>query len=742
MPWQIFRRYRKRTLAIVALVLLGLLHASGVWQMPVLSGLDEAVYDLRLRLTMPNTVDPRVVIVDIDERSLAHLGQWPWPRGNVAKLVTELTQRQHVAALGLDVVFAEPDSSSILQQLQQMARKDLRGDPLFVDWLARHGAQIDHDAMLARALEQGPTVLGYYFTSDRDASRAGRLPDPLTLFDKPPPGILYWDGYGANIARLMEASQHAGFFNSDVDSDGKVRAVPMVTAFEGGMYESLSLATLRAGLGDVPLQIQRAGGRPDGAVQSLTLGDKLRVPINSRGTALVPYRGTCGTHGNSFRYISAIDVLEGKLAPDSLHGRYALLGSTAPALMDLRVTPVDQDCPGVGVQANIISGILDGRVPVRPDYARGYEVVLLLVVGALLTIGLPILSAAGALTLGLVTAIALLGLNTALFLAAGLVLPVASALALTFAALALNMALGYLAESRTKRDLASKFANYVPPELVNQMVRDHERYDMQARTEELTVMFCDLAGFTGMSENMEPLALQAKLNDLLSRLTQVIHAHGGTIDKYMGDCVMAFWGAPVPMADHARRAVDAAVEIGSTLVQLNAERASLGEPTMHAGIGLNTGLMFVGNMGSDVRRAYTVIGDAVNLAARLEGISRVYGVNIVASEATLQQAADAGYVWQELDLVRVKGKTQAVRVYTVRTTADDLTPQVSEELDLWRQALELWHLGWFANCNLKLDELRKLNPDCYLYRLYAKRVASALRSPPGTEWDSTTWFAE
>jgi adenylate cyclase len=740
MPWQIFRRYRKRALATAALVLLALLHATGWWPMPILSGVDEALYDLRLRLTMPGKMDERVVIIDIDERSLAGLGQWPWPRENVARLVTELIQRQRVAALGLDVVFAEPDGSSILPQLRQMARKDLRGDVAFGDWLVHHGAQLDHDAMLAQALAQGPTVLGYYFTSDRDASRVGRLPEPTTTLAVQPPGILYWDGYGANIAPLMGPTQRAGFFNSDIDPDGKVRAIPMVAGFEGGMYESLSLATLRAGLGNPPLRVQRAGGRADGPLQSLTLGDSVRVPINARGAAMVPYRGACGPHGGAFRYISAIDVLEGRLPAGSLQGRYVLLGSTAPALMDLRVTPVSQDCPGVGVHASMISGMLDGSVPVRPDYASSYEITLLLGVGLLLAIGLPTLSAGGALTLGLVTAVALLALNTTLFLVANLVLPLASTLALTFSTLAMHMALGYLVESRTKRELAGRFASYVPPELVSQMVQDPERYDMQARTEELTVMFCDLAGFTGMSETMEPLALQTKLNDLLSRLTQVIHAHGGTIDKYMGDCVMAFWGAPMPMADHARRAVDAAVDIGITLAQLNAERATSGEPFVHAGIGLNTGLMFVGNMGSDVRRAYTVIGDAVNLAARLEGLSRVYGVNIVASEATLRHAAQAGYVWQELDLVRVKGKTQAARIYTVRASPGSLTPELSEELDLWHQALELWHLGWFANCDAKLNQLRKLNPDCYLYRLYAKRVTSVLRTPPGPNWDSTTWF--
>jgi adenylate cyclase len=646
----------------------------------------------------------------------------------VAQLVTELTQRQGVAALGMDVVFAEPDRNSALPVLQQLARGDLHDDPSFNDWLAQHGAEFDQDNLLADTLARGPTVLGYYFTSDRDGRRAGRLPAPSAPLDPLPPGMLFWDGYGANMAALMGNAQRAGFLNSDPDRDGKVRASLLVAGFDGGLYESLALATLRSGLGNPPLLTRRVNGDPAGPLQELALGRGLRAPVSARGAALVPYRGDCGPLGGSFRYIPAIDVLEGRLPANSLRGRFALLGFTAPTLMDLRVTPVNQICPGVEVQATLISGLLDGRVPVRPDYTRGYEALLLLGIGALLAFGLPGLSAAGALALGAATALGALALNTALFLRAGLALPLASALALIFAALVVNMTLGYFAESRNRRALASRFANYVPPELVSQIERNPDRsFDTQAREAELTVMFCDLHGFTALAENLEPLDLQARLNRLLNRLTEVIHAHGGTIDKYIGDCVMAFWGAPEPMADHARRAVEAAVELNDTLVRLSAERVARGASPVRVGIGLNTGMMYVGDMGSDLRRAYTVIGDAVNLAARLQELSRVYGVNIVASEATLQHALGAGYIWQELDRVRVRGKEQAVLIHTVRAMPDSLTPQLRAELELWEQALPLWYAGQFAAFETRLHALLRHNPDFGLYHLYAERVARRLR---------------
>ena len=743
MAWAGLKRHRKRTPATAVLVLLAILHASGVWSFAALHRVDEALYDLRLRLTMPQTLDERIVIIDIDERSLARLGQWPWSRARVAALVRELTQRQQVAALGLDAVFAELDGSSGLQHLERLAREELHDNPAFGNWLARAAPQLDYDGVLARALQQGPVALGYYLSSDRDARRSGTLPRPLAEVDALPPGLLQWDGYGSNIAPLTAAAQRAGFFNSVADPDGKVRAVPLVAAFDGRLYESLSLAVLRLGLHNPPLRLERVGGQPAGALAAVTLGagqKRLRVPIDARGAVLVPYRGPGGPAGGSFRYVSALDVLEGRLPAGELKGRYTLLGFTAPGLMDLRATPVGEVYPGVEVHANLISGMLDGRIAVRPDYASGYEVALLLALGLVLALGLPMLPVVAALALGGALLVGLMALDFSLYLGAGLAMPLATALALTLTALAVNMALGYFVESRAKRELAQQFATYVPPELVRQMVRNPERYGMQARAEELTVMFCDLRGFTSLSETMEPLALQALLNDVLSRLTHVIRAHQGTIDKYMGDCVMAFWGAPVAQPEHARLAVDAAVAMTATMRQFNAERAAYGAPPVSVGIGLNTGVMSVGNMGSDLRRAYTVIGDAVNLAARLESLSRVYQVDIVASQATVDHAAAGQHLWQELDRVRVKGKHQATTIHTVRAAPGQASAALQAELALWQAALPLWRAGSFEEFRTKVNELQQANANFFLYRLYAARVASQLQTPPGPGWDGTTDF--
>jgi len=309
----------------------------------------------------------------------------------------------------------------------------------------------------------------------------------------------------------------------------------------------------------------------------------------------------------------------------------------------------------------VIAGLMDGRVPVKPDYASGFEILILLVTGSTLAFALPVLPATRAVVFS-VLVIGLMGaINCWLYLSSGLVLPLASVLVMATTAFGLNMSFGYLVESRSKRQLADLFRTYVPPEVVDEMVKNPASDSMTATTRELTVMFCDMRGFTTMSETMEPTQLQALLNTVFSRLTDVIRHNRGTIDKYIGDCVMAFWGAPVQTCEYASLGVKTALEMAKAVQQLNAEHRAAGLPEISIGIGLNTGTMCVGDMGSDIRRSFTVIGDAVNLVSRLEELSKTYGCDIVVSEFTRNLAP--GFIWQELDKVRVKGKDHAVAIF-------------------------------------------------------------------------------
>jgi len=386
----------------------------------------------------------------------------------------------------------------------------------------------------------------------------------------------------------------------------------------------------------------------------------------------------------------------------------------------------------------MISGLLDGRLAVKPDYAIGYDVVVLLLAGVALALALPLISAPKAVMVSVGVLASVVGLNFWLFLGAGLVMPLAAALAMVLTAFALNMSYGYFIESRSKRELANLFGTYVPPELVDEMVKDPDSYSMKALNKELTVMFCDMRGFTKMSERMEPVQLQELLNAVFNRLTDIIRSHRGTIDKYMGDCVMAFWGAPVETAEHAELAVRSAMEMAQAVRAINEEHRAKGLPEIGVGIGLNTGMMCVGDMGSQVRRSYTVIGDSVNLGSRLEGLSKVYGVEIVVSESTRKLAP--AFAWQELDRVRVKGKDQAVAIFTPVAPAAQLDAACAEELKTWNTFLKSYRDQAWDRCDLMLLNLQRMNPKKYLYELYQERVASMRLLPFDPEWDGATNF--
>lgn len=728
-------------------VVLGVLHASGAVGFQFLERLEHLIYDVRLRATLPGTADDRIVIVDLDEASMQRVGQWPWGRDKMAAFSNELFERQQIAVLGFDVVFAEADASSGLSRLRELAQGPLRDQPGFAKALAELAPALDYDARFAQALDTQNAVLGYYFTSDRDGQGRGTLPPPALTAQQMGGALLnatVWNGFGANIPLLAQAAPAAGFFNTMSDGDGVVRALPLLAEYEGAYYESLALAVYRTLLGGAQV-VPAFALDPVPGERNLLRGIELHghagrrfIPVDEQLATLVPYRGPGGPAGGSFRYIPAADVLEGRLPAASLRGKVVLMGSTAPGLQDLRATPVGRAYPGVEAHANVLSGFLDGKALYRPDYAVAFDVVQIVASGVLLALVLPLLSAARALLLAAVVLLALVGANALLYLGPGLALPLASALVVVVLATALDMAHGYLTESRTKRHLAHLFGTYVPPELVDEMLLEPERYSMQAASRELTVMFCDMRGFTAMSERMEPVQLQGLLNDIFSRLTQAIRAHRGTIDKYMGDCVMAFWGAPVPTQEHAALAVRAALDMVAAVQALNERHRAAGLPEIGIGIGLNTGTMCVGDMGSDMRRSYTVIGDAVNLGSRLEGLCKVYGVDIVASESTRQQAPD--FVWQELDRVRVKGKEDAVAIFRPLGRQGQVAPEQLRWLEQWNEALARLRAQDWPACDQAAAVLRRGETSTKLLAWYEERVATLRVLPYQPDWDGATRF--
>jgi adenylate cyclase len=726
-----------------------LLHAMNVLPIGVLQRLDDIIYDGRLRATMPRTLDTRIVIVDIDEKSLAEIGRWPWSRNRLAEMTDELFDRQKIALAGFDIVFAEPDDSSGLKRLRQLAQTDLKDQPGFGEKLNQLQATLDYDSMFAKSLAKRPVVLGYYLTSDRDGRTSGLLPQPVMgkeALKGRPIKFTSWDGFGSNIEQLAKAAPVGGFFNPMLDNDGVVRSVPLLAEHKDQYYESLALAMFRMMLGNPQVEpvfpSERVIGRNYPSLDAVKLrqGDKsLVIPVAEGVTTLVPFRGPGGVKGGSFKYVSASDVIAKRLPEGSLKDKIVLVGTTAPGLLDLRVTPVGEAYAGVETHANLIAGLLDDRIPLKPDWAKGYDVAILVIAGLLLAFALPLVSATRAVLLSVVVIAAIVAANFWAYLGAGLVLPLAACLVMAITAFALNMGYGYFVESRGKRELANLFGTYVPPELVDEMEKQGAaNFSMQATNKELTVMFCDMRGFTKMSENMEPVKLQELLNKVFDRLTDIISRNRGTIDKYMGDCVMAFWGAPVDIPNHAHLAVKTGMEMANAVRKINEEHRAAGIPEIGVGIGLNTGMMCVGNMGSENRRAYTVIGDAVNLGSRLEGLSKHYGVDMVVSESTRKLAPE--FAWQELDRARVKGKEQAVAIFWPLAPADRLEKPHQDELKTWATFLKAYRAQEWDQCDVPMLNLQRMNAKKYLYELYSERVASMRLLPFDPSWDGATNF--
>jgi adenylate cyclase len=727
---------------LILLVLLG--HSARFYQIAFINHLDALIYDTKVRLTMPQSMDERVAILDIDEKSLAEQGRWPWGRDKLATLMNKLFDQYGVKLVGFDVVFAEPDESSGLKSLESLAKKELKDAPVFQSALKDLRPQLDYDARFAAAVKNRPVILGYYFSSKEGGVSSGAAPEPVFpagTFNGRRIAFTQWVSFGANLAEFQQSAAGAGHFNPLVDpNDGISRRVPLLVEYKGQYYESLALAMVRNLLGNPPITPGYPGNSPASyaAMEWLDLkttgGGVMRIPVDENAATLIPYRGYQG----SFPYISITDVLNDRIPKEKLAGRVIVVGTTAPGLMDLRATPVGAAYPGVEIHANLIAGMLDGAIKHKPPYILGADVLTVLIAGAVMAFLLPMLSPLRATVVGIIVLLLLLSLNFGFWHVSNVVLPLANAMIAVVLLYAMNMSWGYFVESRTKRQLTGLFGQYVPPELVEEMSRDPENYSMAGRKAELTVLFSDVRGFTTISEGLEPDELATLMNEYLGAMTVVVRKHRGTLDKYIGDAIMAFWGAPVDDPEHAKNAVLTGLEMHVALHELNKELVKRGWPELKIGVGVNTGPMTVGDMGSPVRQSYTVMGDAVNLGSRLEGITKQYGVGFIVGEST-RELLKKEFVFRELDRVRVKGKEDPVGIYEPVGEEGKVAREDLDEIKLWNQALRSYRSQDWDQAEVALMNLQRIKPR-YLYDLYVKRVEHLRKEPPGENWDGVTIF--
>jgi adenylate cyclase len=709
---------------IVGLLLLVDLLALRIWDPGLIEALRHKSFDI-YQLVHPRA--PRqdlVAIVDIDEQSLRALGQWPWPRTVMADMVSRIVERGGTV-IGFDVLFPEPDRSSpevaaeTFQGLDDATREKLRHLP-------------GNDTVFAGAIRASKVVLGQ---SGYRVSGAAPVAWPViqtriaTLGPDPRPFLVDFPRLLRNLPVLDEAAQGHGMFSIIPELDGTVRRVPVVAVANGTVVPSLALEMLRvaAGSGAILIKSDASG------VRSVSVHD-LEVPTDSKGRIWIHFSSP-----NPGKYIPAIHLLEGRVPADTLAGKMVLIGTSAAGLLDLKVTPVHPALPGVELHAQLLESALTGSTLSRPSYTAVVELVLATLLSLFLIVLGPRMNAGTLFVLGGATATLTLGVSWYCFTFLDLLIDYTFPLISSFLVYAVLVWTNYVTVSADRYRIRSAFSQYLSPDLVEQLAQSPEKLTLGGEQRELTVLFSDVRGFTAIAESYkdDPQGLTALINRLFTPLTRDIVERHGTIDKYMGDAIMAFWNAPLADPSHEVNACDSAFAMLDSLRKLNQQRQrEAGDdhpvPPLRIGIGLNTGICVVGNFGSDLHFNYSVLGDTVNLASRLEGLTKQYGVPIIIGDKTAQ-AIHNRFAVLEIDHLKVKGKRDLERIFTVLGRAEVARSPDFVELNKrngamltayrcreWSQALEMILLCRELGKKFELDDY---------YDLYIQRIRHLIDTP-------------
>lgn len=724
-------RQAGRPLGILFTLLVMLYHAVATEQaMPMAERLDALFYDLRFRLTLdPPPPSQKIVIVDIDEQSLALEGQWPWSRARLGDMLQALYDAGAII-VAFDVAFAEPERNPVDAMLADPAIRARAGA------LLREGRErFDADNRFAEDIARGETVLGFFLHNDTGGA-AGALPAPLLVLDaedRKQLSVSTTTGYAGNLPVLQAAAAGAGSLTTVPDVDGVVRRSPLVYRVGDALYPSLSLEVARRFLLAENVRLETAW-QHDRKVISAIILDANRVPTDASGRAVVPYRGGVG----SYPYVPAADVLRGKFDPAVIEGAIVLVGTSALGLKDLRSTPLETSYPGVEVHANLLDAIIGSVAPetrfwVRPDYEAGATILLVLALGLLIVIVQPRLGAGGQLAVTLVSVAVVVGSNYTLWVWARLDFPLAPPLVTVVTLNAFFLVLGFLEESQRRAQIHGMFGQYVAPAHIDRLLEHPGQASFDGESKEMTVLFSDIRSFTTISEKLTAHELKQLLNRYFTPITQIIFDNQGTIDKYVGDMVMAFWGAPLDDPKHAEHAVDAALAMLRKIDELKEEFGAEGLPRIDVGVGINTGLMNVGDMGSSYRRAYTVLGDSVNLGSRLEGATKMYGIRLLVGENTAAKLST--HLLRHVDRLQVKGKNEPVSVYEPLCRNEQADAARRAEVEAWHRVLDHYFAQRWEEAAAELTVLAAAHPNDHLYQTFLERIARMREQPPGADWN-------
>ncbi len=686
----------------IAFVLTGVVVMMYLLRVPLLDIIELKTYDMRLRTGGERAVSD-VVIAAIDEKSLTRLGRWPWSRRTLAAVIEKL-DALGARVIALDVFFPETENHKLLEHIARLERE--RGFSTADTPFTPLKRTLAADTALGEAIARsGKVVLSMVFLMSESEARQVPAAEMAAVFeDVKSQAIQVLPGSGvgnlplpepagllANVSEIRRAAAYTGHINSIPDADGSLRWAPLVIRYRGHFFPSADVQAAHAYHPADGLALEPA----EYGIKGLRLGART-IGTDEEGRALIHYYGP----EQSVPTFSVADLLDGTIAAGAVKDKIVLLGSTAKGIGDIRVTPYGSTYPGVEIRATTIQNLLDGDFINRPEWMRLFDVIVLLALGTALSLlftrtgmlagGLVALGSAGAYTVLAVVLFRtqLVWLNVVYPAVLILMLFMSSTIA------------KYMVAETGKRQIKSAFQHYVAPKLVDEIIDNLDRLRLGGEKRELTVLFSDIRGFTSLAQSLPPEELVRLLNVYLTQMTDKVFKHDGLLDKYIGDAIMAIYGAPIPRADHALAACRTALDMLEELKVLQGQWREQGLPVLDIGIGINTGQMIVGNMGSRDRFDYTVIGDAVNLGSRIEGLNKLYGTRILLSEFTYAEVREEFPALREVDRAQVRGRREPVRIYELLPAVD-----TQDWLAEFRRGYELMRAQRYLEAALVLEQL-------------------------------------
>ncbi len=711
---------------------------------PLLDLMELKTVDLRFQTRGRISPRPEIVLAVIDEKSIAKEGKWVWPRSKIADLVYKLS-KAGAKVIAFDIGFLEPDDQRVVQTLDKIKQevKNLNINNRRIEtYLENLKQQTDHDRLLAEAIKNAnaKVVLGYFFQMDFKAAEHISEKELIT-HEENIKGATYkfvrYESAAAqkfplieavapqsNIKEIAAATDYAGFFNMEPDLDGVVRWIPGIFRFRNMLYTPLSLNTVSAYL-DSPLTVKIA----EFGVEAIEV-ENIRIPTDERGQIFVNYRGK----GETFPHIPVTDILNDRVPIDLIKDKIVMVGATAVGIYDLRVTPFSNVFPGLEIHANIVDNVLSKDFLRQPDWIAIFNIMAIIIAGTILGLSLPRLGvvfgsvSAGALFLGYILLCQYFFSYKGLIL--NLVYPI-SVIVLIYVGITVHK---YIVESSQKRFIKDAFSTYLAPSVVKQIIDSPEKLVLGGEERDITAFFSDVQGFTSIAEKLTAPELVELLNEFLTEMTDIILNFEGTLDKFEGDAIIAFFGAPNYLENHADTACRACIEMQKKLVTLRAKWKSEAKPELMMRIGLCSGPAVVGNMGSKNRMDYTMMGDTVNTAARLESVNKIYGIYTLIGETTYK-ALDSGILTREIDSINVVGKIEPVSVYQLLGHVEDFDNQMVETINLYTKGLDIYRKQDWNKAIDYFNSALKINPKDGPSQTMIARCNEFKINPPGKDWN-------